>query len=149
MKLHTKIKTVQRPSKRLGHGYGSGKGGHNSSRGTKGQKARGKVPDYFVGSSWVWFKRLPFIRGKSKFSTLSPSLTIRVQDLNKLPAGAVVNSQSLYEAGLIKKVMVTKAKIKVVGSGKLNHKLTLEIPATESAAKAVTEAGGEVRAKNS
>jgi large subunit ribosomal protein L15 len=149
MKLHTKTQIVDRRKKRVGHGYGSGKGGHNSGRGTKGQKARNSVPLYFVGSSWVWFKRLPFIRGKSKFNALSPTLTLRIADLNKLRAGTVVNAESLYAAGLIAKNMVHAAKIKVVGTGKVNHKLVLEIPASKSVTKAVTEAGGEVRAQNS
>ena len=65
MKLHEKPKLVARSQKRLGRGYGSGKGGHTSTRGQKGQKTRGKIPAHFVGTSWVWFKRLPFIRGKS------------------------------------------------------------------------------------
>ena len=34
---------MDRDSKRLGRGIGSGKGGHTVGRGTKGQKARNKV----------------------------------------------------------------------------------------------------------
>lgn len=149
MKLHTRPQTVVRSVKRVGRGYGSGKGGHNSGRGTKGQKARGKVPDYFVGTSWVWFKRLPFIRGKSKFSAIDPVVTVTARSLNTLPAGTVVNAKTLLTAGLISRKDFRTASIKAVGTGKIDRKLILEIAASESAAKAVTEAGGEVRAQNS
>lgn len=149
MNLHTKIKTTTRAGKRVGHGYGSGKGGHNSGRGSKGQKARNRVPAYFVGSSWVWFKRLPFIRGKSKFSPLNPTVTLTAKDLNTLKDGTIVNAQSLYEAGIIPKSVARVASIKLVGTGKIERKLTLEITASESATKKVIEAGGEVRGQNS
>ena len=43
MKLNALPKTSARRAKRLGHGYGSGKGGHTSSRGQKGQLSRGSV----------------------------------------------------------------------------------------------------------
>ena len=148
MKLHERISTVQRPTKRVGRGYGSGKGGHNSGRGTKGQKARGKVPAHFVGSSWVWFKRLPFIRGKSKFEVLSPSKTITLNDLSKLKTGTVVTNESLWKAGIISKSEAYSAKLKVVGTGKLATKLTLKIAASASAIKAVEKAGGEYSVKH-
>lgn len=149
MKLHSKIKTISRSAKRVGHGYGSGKGGHNSGRGSKGQKARNHVPAYFVGSSWVWFKRLPFIRGKSKFSAIDPSVTLTAKDLNGLKNGTVVNAQTLYEAGIITSSIARHAKLKLVGAGKIVPSLTLEIAASESAKKAIVAAGGEVRGQNS
>lgn len=149
MKLHEKTTTVQRPVKRLGRGYGSGKGGHNSSRGTKGQKSRGKIPAYFVGSSWVWFKRLPFMRGKSKFASLSATRTVTLNELNKLKSGSVVTAESLYQAGVISRNDAFSAKIKVVGTGTLSTKLVVQVAASQSAVKAVVAAGGEYSGKNS
>ena len=149
MKLHTLPKIVEKGSKRLGRGYGSGRGGHTSSRGTKGQKARGKVPAHFIGTSWVWFKRLPFIRGKSRFNAVKRAITVDLISLDKLSSGTVVNAASLYEAGIIRYGDQTGTKIKIVGSGKVTKKLTLEVTASKSAAKAIIEAGGEVRASNS
>ena len=44
MKLHALPKITKPKNKRLGRGYGSGKGGHTSSRGQKGQNSRGSGP---------------------------------------------------------------------------------------------------------
>lgn len=145
MKLHTRKKLISRRSKRLGQGYGSGKGGHTSSRGQKGQKARGKIPPFFIGSSWVWFKRLPFIRGKSRFVRFGDVYTLTLTDLSKFPTGAVVTRQSLVDKGLIPKNISAKDVIKLVASGKLEKALKVEIPASHKAVEAVVKAGGEYR----
>lgn len=132
MKLHTLAKTTITRKKRLGHGYGSGKGGHTSSRGQKGQKSRNGVRLSFTGSSWVWFKRLPFMRGKSRFNSLNQEFTlITLDQLNQLKEGSVVKADTF------------KVKNpKIVATGKLTKKLTVEIPATQPAIKAVQAAGG-------
>ncbi|KKU47019.1 MAG: LSU ribosomal protein L15p (L27Ae) [Microgenomates group bacterium GW2011_GWA2_46_7] len=97
MKLHLLPKINTRKSKRLGHGYGSGKGGHTSSRGQKGQLSRGSVRLSFTGSSWVWFKRLPFMRGKSRFNSFaSKTVILTLADLNKLAEVTVVNAKNLH-----------------------------------------------------
>lgn len=58
-----KVKT--KSSKRLGRGYGSGKGGHTSSRGMKGQKSRRKMGILFEGVKMKksLLRRLPLTRG--------------------------------------------------------------------------------------
>ena len=48
--------------KRLGRGIGSGKG-KTGGRGSKGQKARGKVPLAFAGSNLPLYKKLPLRKG--------------------------------------------------------------------------------------
>jgi ribosomal protein L15 len=55
--------------KRLGRGYGSGKGGHTSSRGQKGQKSRRKMHVLFEGLKVKksTLKKFPLLRGKGKF----------------------------------------------------------------------------------
>jgi len=55
--------------KRLGRGYGSGKGGHTSSRGQKGQKTRSKMHILFEGLKVKksTLKKFPLLRGKGKF----------------------------------------------------------------------------------
>jgi large subunit ribosomal protein L15 len=62
-----KIKTKSK--KRVGRGYGSGKGGHTVGRGQKGQKARGSMGILFEGFKVKksLIKRLPLKRGKGKF----------------------------------------------------------------------------------
>lgn len=64
------LPAIKRKSKkRVGRGYGSGKGGHTSGRGQKGQKARGKISPLFEGTKVKksLIQRLPLQRGKGKF----------------------------------------------------------------------------------
>src|SRR3989339_1977927 len=86
MKLHEKTKLVARSSKRLGRGYGSGKGGHTSSRGQKGQKSRtgSKVPLWFEGGALPLSKRIPMWRGKGRFKSLQKTAELTFNDLNKI-----------------------------------------------------------------
>jgi large subunit ribosomal protein L15 len=149
MKLNSLPSTTTSRAKRLGRGYGSGKGGHTVGRGQKGQKSRGSVPAHFVGTSWVWFKRLPFLRGKSRFNALTTKLTLTLSDLNTLKGGTKVNKASLYQAGLLTKSELASAKVKIVNSGKLEKKLTVELPATKQAAEAIEKAGGTHRVQTS
>lgn len=142
MKLHSLPELKQKAKKRLGQGYGSGKGGHTSSRGQKGQKTRGSVRLTFTGSSWVWFKRLPFIRGKSRFSATAAQYTIRLSDLERYNDGETVNLETLKKYGLVNKSVSRKAKLRLVGSGKLTKKLNVAIPASATAEALVKKAGG-------
>ena len=59
-------KTISKRKKRLGRGYGSGKGGHTVGRGQKGQKTRGKIGVLFEGIKVKksLLKKLPLRRGK-------------------------------------------------------------------------------------
>lgn len=145
MQLHKLKKTTTNSKKRLGRGYGSGKGGHTVGRGQKGQKTRSSVPNYFVGTSWVWFKRLPFLRGKSRFNPLSPKVTLTLSDLNKFKEGSQVTRELLYQHGFLNKTTLHTSRIKLVNSGKLEKKLTVQIPATSKAVASIKKAGGEYR----
>lgn len=143
MKLNELPKLSARKNKRLGHGYGSGKGGHTSSRGQKGQKARNGVRLSFTGSSWVWFKRLPFMRGKSRFNSFGKKALINLSRLNVFENGAVVSVESLIAMKIISKNQATISSIKIVGTGELTKKLSVMVPSTLSAQKAILAAGGE------
>ena len=143
MKLNELPKLTERKNKRLGHGYGSGKGGHTSSRGQKGQKARNGVRMSFTGSSWVWFKRLPFMRGKSRFNSFGKKALINLSTLNAFENGALVSIESLIEMKIISKNQATISSVKIVGTGELKKKLKVVVPATASAQKAILDAKGE------
>ncbi len=143
MKLHTLPKLTTMKKKRLGLGYGSGVGGHTSSRGQKGQKSRGSVRLSFTGSSWVWFKRLPFMRGKSRFNSFGKNMLLTLSDLNGFKDGEVVTKDSLIKAKLISKNQATISKIKIVGEGELKKKLIVQVPATKSAQAKIIAAKGE------
>src|SRR3989339_1445509 len=138
MKLNNLPKLVARKNKRLGHGYGSGKGGHTSSRGQKGQLSRNHVRLSFTGSSWVWFKRLPFMRGKSRFNSFAhKTLLLTLTDLSTLPPNSIVNREAFK--------LAQNTPVKIVGNGKLTQALIVELPATKGAQKAILEAKGEYR----
>ena len=143
MKLNELPKLTARKNKRLGHGYGSGKGGHTSSRGQKGQKSRNGVRLSFTGSSWVWFKRLPFMRGKSRFNSFGKKALINLATLNVFENGAVVSIESLIALKIISKNQATISSVKIVGTGELKKKLNVMVPAALSAQKAILEAKGE------
>ena len=143
MNLNELPKLTARKNKRLGHGYGSGKGGHTSSRGQKGQKARNGVRLSFTGSSWVWFKRLPFMRGKSRFNSFGKKSLITLSELNVFENGALVSVETLIEKKIISKNQATITSVKVVGTGELQKKLIVMVPATASAQTAILAAKGE------
>ena len=143
MKLHTLPKLTAMRKKRLGHGYGSGQGGHTSTRGQKGQKSRNGVRLSFTGSSWVWFKRLPFMRGKSRFNSFGKKAMINLSTLNVFDNGSSVTIESLIEKKIISKNQATISSVKIVGTGELKKKLKVMVPATLSAQRAIVDAKGE------
>src|SRR3989344_8863989 len=83
-------KNTAKSQKRLGRGYGSGKGGHTVGRGQKGQKTRKKIPLLFTGTKTKksFVQRLPKLRGKGKFKPLkSKPLPVPLSALNKFTSG--------------------------------------------------------------
>ena len=71
--LESLPKITKKANKRLGRGYGSGKGGHTSSRGQKGQKTRETAKLLFEGTKTNkdFFRRTPMLRGKSKLKSFT------------------------------------------------------------------------------
>ena len=136
MTLEKLTKTTSGSKKRLGRGYGSGKGGHTSSRGQKGQKSRGKLPVYFEGSKMrkTIIRRLPMLRGKLKFSAgKNKPVIINLKDLAGWPKETPVTVESLVKAGWI----TQGATVKLLGDGELKEKLKIDLPMSQSAAKKV------------
>lgn len=127
--------------KRVGRGHGSGSG-KTSGRGHKGQNARsgGGVRIGFEGGQMPIYRRLP----KRGFTNIFAKeyAEVKISDLNKFEAGAVVDAAALKEAGVIKKVY---DGIKVLGNGELNVKLTVKAQKfTETAKQKIEAAGGKV-----
>jgi large subunit ribosomal protein L15 len=138
MKL-SKVST--RKSKRLGRGYGSGKGGHTSSRGQKGQKSRGSVNILFEGVKVKksLLHRLPLLRGKSKFKARPKAIIVNLDVLNILPDGSTVNFETLAKAGIVKLADAHKYGVKILGKGNLEKKLKIELPMSKSAQEKFTK----------
>lgn len=140
-------KVTKRRSKRVGRGYGSGKGGHTASRGTKGQKARGSVHILFEGLKMKksFIKRLPFRRGKGKFTSRNNPIAISLSALADLPVGTKVTLDTLIKHNIVSSKNAKKYGVKVLADMKdFKKKLTVEVPTSTSAASLIEKAGGSV-----
>ena len=146
MNLSNLPKTTTRPKKRLGLGYGSGKGGHTSSRGQKGQNSRNSVPLWFEGGQLPQIRRFPFIRGKRRFNSLNQeTLIISLTQLNKFAANTVVDLKKLVEAHLVRQKDLAKKQVKVMANGKIETSLTIALFTTKAAEAKIVAAGGTVQ----
>ncbi len=143
MKLHNlpKLKGKNKAKKRIGRGFGSGKGGHTTVRGHKGQKARGSVPPRFAGGESSKIVRSPAPKG---FKSQKPDPeTIKVKQLNIFKSGAKVTLEKLVKKGLLSSI--PEAGVKILGNGSLSKKLTVEgIKVTKGAREKIEDAGGAV-----
>lgn len=125
MKIHELPKIVAKSKKRLGRGHGSGKV-KTSGRGTKGQKARGKMPQGFEGGQLSIIKRLPLLRGKGKNEThRQRPFPVNIEKLNSLPSGTVVTLEVLKKYHIIDAGV---KKVKILGKRKLKANLTIDVP---------------------
>lgn len=142
MKLHELLTVKTKSKKRVGRGLGSGKG-KTAGRGTKGQKARGKIPAGFVGATPL-YRKLPLMVGKGNLK-LSKKLTpINLSKLNIFPRGAVVDMTKLLEASIISE-KEAKIGVKILGSGEISRALTTKLAVSKGARKKVEDVGGKVK----
>ena len=140
MKLHelSPAPGSVRDVKRIGRGHGSGNG-KTAGKGHKGQKARAGrgIRAGFEGGQMPLHRRIPKRGFNNIFAT--PYTTINVAILNRFEDGAVVNDEALLNAGIIKKAPYG---VKVLGNGKLEKNLTVQVAAFSESAKAKIEAAG-------
>ncbi|MFC1727544.1 uL15 family ribosomal protein [Patescibacteria group bacterium] len=150
MQLNKLPKTTRSQKKRLGRGYGSGKGGHTVGRGAKGAKARGKIPLTFAGTKFKksFIKRLPLQRGKGKFKVLnSAPIIVDLKYLDLLPNKTKVDIDCLVKHGIIEAKSSRRNKVKVLGKGKLRVSLKVFLPCSKGAKMSIEKAGGQVVAE--
>ena len=134
MKLHEITQKVGKKSKRIGRGIGSGRG-KTAGRGTKGQNSRtgGGVRPGFEGGQTPLIRRIPKLKG---FKSRNPKAkVINLDDLNKLSDGAKINDGTLVASGLILKGQ----KDKILNSGNLEKKLTLDTESVSKEAKKIID----------
>jgi large subunit ribosomal protein L15 len=141
------LKVKSSSKKRVGRGYGSGKGGHTSGRGQKGQKARGSLGVLFEGVKVrkSLLHRLPFQRGKAKFKANPKPLIVNLEALNILRSGTEVTIESLAKAGIVQLTDAKTYGVKILGDGKLEKSLSVLLPTSKSAAAKIVKAGGKVK----
>lgn len=143
MKLHQLIPTTTRSKKRLGRGIGTGRG-KTGGRGTKGAKARGKIPLGFIGGTLPLYKKLPLRRGLGNPKVSVKMLPINVSSLAVLKPNSKVDIEILIQSGIVKEKEIRKVGVKIVGNGDLNIPLTVAVPISKSAAAVIDKAGGKV-----
>lgn len=141
------LKVVIKSKKRIGRGYGSGKGGHTSSRGQKGQKSRGSVQTMFEGTKMKksLLKRLPLLRGRGKFktSTVDP-IIVNLKYLNLFAANSEVTTESLAKLKIVNLKDALKYGVKILGDGEVKNPLVVMLPISKSAKAKIEKAGGKV-----
>lgn len=141
MKLHSLENTAgaRRKRKRIGRGESSGSG-KTSGRGMKGQHSRtgsGYNPT-FEGGQMPLFRRIPKYGFKNRNRVVFAP--VNVGQLNCFDDGAEVDQDSLRKAGLVKGRI---AKVKILGEGDLERKLTIKVDAySKSAIEKIEQAGG-------
>lgn len=144
MKLHNLDKLIANSKKRIGRGIGSGKG-KTSARGTKGQKARGKIPASFIGGSLPLYKKLPFLRGWGNRKARLTPMAVSMDDLNRFKANTTITSASFVEIGMISEAGAKKRGIKILNRGTLTVKgLTIELPMSAKVKSKIESVGGKV-----
>ena len=140
MKLHelSPAPGSVRDVKRIGRGHGSGNG-KTAGKGHKGQKARAGrgMRAGFEGGQMPLHRRIPKRGFNNIFAT--PYVAINVAALNRFEDGAVVNTEALLNAGIINKAPYG---VKILGNGKIEKKLTVQVAAFSESAKAKIEAAG-------
>lgn len=146
MKLHNLKAPAEnkKKRKRVGRGQGSGMG-EQSGRGHNGQNSRsgGGVGAWFEGGQMPLQRRIPKFGFTNNFRTEYQALNVqKIADF--VEAGKLseeISIEDLVNAGLVGK----KEKIKLLGSGEIEKKVSIEVHASsESAKKKVEDAGGTV-----
>ncbi len=137
---------ARKTRKRVGRGHSSGLG-KTAGRGVKGQKSRsGVAVKGFEGGQMPLYRRLPK-RGFNKPNRVNlQEVTVgRIQaaiDSGKLDAGATITDDALVAAGVVRR---KHDGVRLLNSGTLTSKVTLDITsATSGAVAAVEGAGGSI-----
>ncbi len=123
---------------RKGRGTGSGNG-KTAGKGHKGQNARsgGGVRPGFEGGQIPLYRKLPKRGFKNRFA--KDFVAVNVSALNRFEDGAVVDLETLVNAGL---TTMAKDGLKILGDGEITKKLTVRAKAFTAAAKEKIEAVG-------
>src|SRR5712691_4009267 len=126
--------------KRVGRGPGSGHG-KTSGKGHKGHKARsgGGKAGGFEGGQMPLYRRLPK-RGFRPHGGKTVYEIVNLKSLGTLPAGSVIDPESLAKMGLVRKS--ASARVKILGQGDVTSSLTVKAHAVSESARAKIEARG-------
>ena len=148
IKLNNRTK-INKTKIRVGRGIGSGKG-KTSGRGVKGQKSRSGVAiKSFEGGQMPLYRRLPK-RGfnpilREKIAILNLDKIQSFIDKKSLKSNDTINSELLKKLKLINKNSI---KLKILGSGNIKDKVSIEADlASKSAVEKLEKIGGSIQIK--
>lgn len=137
----TSLKSHRR-SKRTGRGFGSGKGGHTTGRGNKGQKSRGRLRPTFEGGQLPLYKRIPKRAGFR--SRPSAVLSLGLSKFSRFSEGEKITVNLLRKSLKVKKGRGAIIKI-IDDGGSVKAKLNFEgVVFSKGAAKKITASGGKI-----
>ena len=132
-------KGARRRKLRKGRGIAAGQGA-SCGFGMRGQKSRSGRPTRpgFEGGQMPLYRRVPKLK---HFTVINPKnyTVINVAKLADLKAGSTVNIDTLVKDGI---VTSPKHPLKVLGSGDLSVKLTVQAAAFTASAREKIEAAG-------
>jgi large subunit ribosomal protein L15 len=141
MQIHNLKRNIKnKKSVQVGRG---GKRGKTSGKGTKGQKAR--AGRKLRPEERDIIKKIPKLRGYRFKSIQVPTISI---NLSKIEAhfkdGDTVSVASLVEKRLVRTVGGKMPKVKILSTGEVTKKITIEnLPASASAKAKIEKAGGK------
>lgn len=144
MRINDLPKITKTSKKRLGQGHGSGRV-KTAGRGTKGAKARGKVPMMFEGGNLPLTKRLPFLRGKGRnYAIFAKKEILNVGKLNVFKEDDVIDIKKLIDAKLVDMKLALSKGVKIVGKAVISKKLNIKLPLTKGARESIEKAHGKI-----
>ncbi len=130
---------ARRRKLRKGRGIAAGQGA-SCGFGMRGQKSRSGRPTRpgFEGGQMPLYRRVPKLK---HFELINPTqyTVLNVGRLADLAAGSTVTRDSLVEAGILTS---PKHPLKILGSGELSVKLTVQAAAFTASARQKIEAAG-------
>ena len=145
MSVLNNLEKIKKKKIRVGRGIGSGKG-KTSGRGVKGQKSRSGVSiKSFEGGQMPLYRRLP----KRGFNSIK-KVNIGKINLGKIQYFIIKNSISNNDKinlELLKKLNIVNkksAKLKILGSGEIKDKITIEANFFSKSAKDKLEKIGSI-----
>lgn len=141
MNLSSLNKIKGKSKKRLGRGLGSGLG-KTAGRGSKGQKARGKMPIGFIGSLPL-YKKLPLKKGKGNPKISSKPVAVNLSRLSVFAAKSSIDIAKLIEAKIVSE-KEARGGVKVLGTGEVKPGLVIQVPISKAAQQIIEKAGGKV-----
>ena len=146
MQLNSFNKKIHKPKKRVGRGIGSGLG-KTSGRGVKGQKSRSGVSiKAYEGGQMPLYRRLPK-RGFNSLYKKEKNVAINLGNISKLidskkldPSKSIDLRKFLLNAKTPRKI-----KVKVLGTGELTSKVSIQADQfSKSAQEKIEKAGGKI-----